>query len=68
LLSRFFILISTDRKLLSPLLKVGLKVEVESGDFRAQTLPDRALNVKLPPFCGSVEGESGGEWHYAQTS
>ena len=41
-----------DRKSLLALRGVGPEFEAGSGSFHARPLPDRALRVKLPPFCG----------------
>ena len=41
-----------DRKSLSALRDVGPEFEAGSGRFHVRTLPDGALRVKLPPFCG----------------
>ena len=44
--------LKVDRKSLLALRGVGPEFEAGSGSFHARTLPDRALRVKLPPFCG----------------
>jgi len=41
-----------DRKSLLALRGVGPEFEAGSGSFHARPLLDRALRVKLPPFCG----------------
>jgi hypothetical protein len=44
------VIFMADRKSLSALRGVGSEFEAGSGDFHAQTLPDRALRVKRPAF------------------
>ena len=45
-----------DGKSLSASRGVGPELEAVSGDFHAQTLPERALRVNNPPFCGPARG------------